>query len=330
MRMSGALRLLGAMALLQLAVSLPSTSSFASGSVPSGPTLAQLVSYVVASSRLRDGPNVFTSVPTLQQASDDIPNAMIPSPCYSLSTGAQPLPANAGTTCAFGDQASTKTLLLFGDSQAAMWLPALNIAGEMLRWKVVFLAKTGCGPWINLADEGTSACNEWVRGEIAIANQLKPQVVVPDGLTIATMRNGRYPTADQFETSIQSMVTALAPSHAKILFFQEIPQFYSYFTSATPEACLTIHTSSIESCELTVKELKGVATTVGLAAIAAVDHLETVPTSEFFCGHVRCDVFVDSPGESHLVYQDWAHMNATYSAWIGRATAQLLATYLSS
>jgi hypothetical protein len=124
------------------------------------------------------------------------------------------------------------------------------------------------------------------------------------------------------------MVTALAPSHATVLFFQEIPQFYSNFTSATPESCLTVHTSSIENCELIVKEIETLGTTAGIAAIAADDQLDTVPIRESFCGRARCDVSVNSPGESPLVYQDWAHMNATYAAWIGRATARLLAKSL--
>jgi hypothetical protein len=285
---------------------------------------------VAASSQVEQAPNVFKSLPPLLQTGDDNPNAMIPSECYPTTSATQTVPSNAGTVCAFGDKTATKTILLFGDSQAAMWLPAFNIAGEMLKWKVVFVARTGCGPWVNVANEGTSACNAWVHGEIALANQLKPQVVIPDGLTIAELSNGQYPSFSQFKGSIQTMVKGLAPSGAQVLFIQEIPQFYSSLTPATPESCLTIHATSVESCELTVKEVKTIGTTVGLKAVAAADHLKTLPVREFFCGKLRCDTFVNSPGESHLVYQDWAHMNATYSAWIGRATAQLLAQYLPS
>jgi hypothetical protein len=330
MRILRVLRVVGALALCQIAIISSSSNAFASSSPSTEPSLSQLISYVTASSQMNQGPNVSSSLPSLVQAGADNPNAMIPAACYSKTAAAQALPTNAATTCAFGDKAATKTLLLFGDSQAAMWLPALNIAGQILHWKVVFVAKAGCGPWINIANEGTSACNNWVHGEIALANQLKPQVVVPEGLTIATLSDGKYPTNLQFESSLQSMVTALAPSKTKVLFFQEIPQFYTNLTSATPESCLTIHTSSIEKCELTIKEIKTLGTSVGIAAIASYDHLDTVPIRELFCGRVRCDLFVNSPGKSHLVYQDWAHMNATYATWIGRATAQLLAKYLPS
>jgi len=324
------LRIVGALALMQILLIWMPNDSLGASLPPAGPTLAQLISYVVASSHVEHAPNLSTSRPTLVRAAEDGTAAMIPSPCISSTEATKPLPTNAGKTCAFGDTKATKTLLLFGDSQASMWLPAFNVAGEMLRWKIIFLAKDGCGPWISpvTSNKGSSACFQWVRGEIDIANQLKPQVVVPVGLTLSLLSDNQYPSTSQFVYEVQSMVKAIAPSRSEILLLQEVPQFYSYFTSATPESCLTVHSSSIQSCELTVKQVKAIETNVGLSDVATSDHLETVPIRKLFCGKIRCDVFVNSPGESHLVYQDWAHMNATYSAWIGRATAQLLAKYL--
>lgn len=309
-------------------ISTPSRS-FGAGSSDSGPSLKQLISYVDASSQLKHGPNVSTSLPSLSEAGNDS-ESLVPYECVSIATKPEPIPSSAESTCVFGDKGATRTILLFGDSQAQMWVPAFNVAGTILKWKIVFIAKDGCGPWISpvTSSQGSSACNQWVHSEIALANQLKPQVVMPVGLSLSTLSNNQYPTTEQFESEVQSMIHGIEPSHAKILLLQEIPQFYSYFTSATPEGCLTIHSSAIQNCELTVKQIKTIETTVGLKAVATKDGLSTVPTRELFCGSVRCDVFVDSPGQSHLIYQDWAHMNATYSKWIGRALAQILAKYL--
>lgn len=327
-----ALRVVGAFAFVQVIIIVVANTSFAAGPVVTRPTLSQLTSYVISSSALKTGPNPATSIPTLTAAANDGTANLIPPACVSSTEATQPLPTDAGVTCAFGDKSATKTLFLFGDSQASMWLPAFNVAGALLHWKIVFVAKDGCGPWVSpvTSSDGSSACSQWLQGEMAIANQLKPQVVIPVGLTLATLSDNQYPTTDQFAGEVQQMIQGIRASHAKILFLQEIPQFYSYFTSATPQSCLTVHSSSISNCELTVKEIKKIETTVGLNAVAAIDHLQTVPTRKLFCGKVRCDVFVNSPHETHLVYQDWAHMNATYSNWIGRATAQLLAKYLPS
>jgi hypothetical protein len=269
-----------------------------------------------------------TSVPPLSQVAGDNPNSMIPPPCYSTSTSSvHSMPNNADRICAFGDKVATRTLFLFGDSQAAMWVPAFNIAGEILRWKIVFVAKVGCGPWIDPPNEGVEACNQWVKDEINLANQLKPQVIVPVGLTVGWGDN-RYPTSKQFDNELQSMVMALVPSRAKVLFLDEIPQYYSYMTSATPATCLTVHSSSIQSCDLTMKQVMSVATTQGINAVVDTDHLSIVPVRRFFCDQIRCDLFVKAPDGNHLVYSDQYHMNADYSAWIGPATGKLLSSYL--
>jgi len=319
----------GVIALVSISLFSTSSRSFGAGSPDSGPSLKQLLSYVDASSQLKRGPNVSTSIPSLTEAGNDS-ESVTPYECVSVATTPEPIPSSAVSTCVLGDKKATRTIFLFGDSQAQMWVPAFNVVGTALKWKIVFIAKDGCGPWISPVtnSQGSSACNQWVHSAIALVNQLKPQVVVPVGLSLSMLSNNQYPLTDQFVSEVQSMIHGIEPSHAKILLLQEIPQFYSYFTTATPESCLTVHSSSIQNCELTIKQIKTIETTVGLNEVATMDHLPTVPTRELFCGRVRCDVFVDSSGESHLVYQDWAHMNATYSAWIGQALAQLLSKYL--
>jgi len=71
-------------------------------------------------------------------------------------------------------------------------------------------------------------------------NQLIPQLVVLVGLSLSTQSNNQYPSMDQFVSEVQLTIHGLEPSHAKILLFQEIPQFYPYVASATPEGCLTL------------------------------------------------------------------------------------------
>jgi hypothetical protein len=107
----------------------------------------------------------------LAAATDDGP-AMIPPACIAFTAALKPLPTNLGTTCSFSDTTATKTLMLFGDSQASMWLPAFNIAGELLHWKILLEAKDGCAPWISpvTSQQGSSACNDWVRGDCSRTN----------------------------------------------------------------------------------------------------------------------------------------------------------------
>jgi peptidoglycan/LPS O-acetylase OafA/YrhL len=46
--------------------------------------------------------------------------------------------------CEYGDKASAKTIVLYGDSHAAQWLPALDIIGRQYGVRIVSLTKSGC------------------------------------------------------------------------------------------------------------------------------------------------------------------------------------------
>lgn len=52
--------------------------------------------------------------------------------------------------CVYGDPTGTHTLVLYGDSHAAMWFRALDSIAVQSRWRLVFLAKASC-PAVDLA-----------------------------------------------------------------------------------------------------------------------------------------------------------------------------------
>ncbi len=49
-------------------------------------------------------------------------------------------------TCTFGDPDGTRDVVLFGDSHALQWLPALVIAAGQEGWRVTTLTKAACPP----------------------------------------------------------------------------------------------------------------------------------------------------------------------------------------
>ena len=67
--------------------------------------------------------------------------------------------------CATGDVAATPSMLLFGDSHAGMWLPALDVIGRRRHVKVNYLVKSGCTPMtvhLWFANQGiVRDCDAW-------------------------------------------------------------------------------------------------------------------------------------------------------------------------
>jgi hypothetical protein len=96
---------------------------------------------------------------------------------------------------------------------------AFNVAGTILKWKVVFIAKVGGGQWISpvTSSQMSSARNQWVCSDIARANQLKPQVVIPVGLSLWTLSHNHSPSTELFVSEDQSMIHGIEPSDAKVL-----------------------------------------------------------------------------------------------------------------
>ena len=50
----------------------------------------------------------------------------------------------AATSCVFGDSRSRQTIVLFGDSHAVMWLPAIEPAAARRHWRLIVLWQPTC------------------------------------------------------------------------------------------------------------------------------------------------------------------------------------------
>jgi len=96
-------------------------------------------------------------------------------------------------SCTAGDPDGAKTVLLVGDSHAAMWLPALDEIGAREHWRVVLASKRSCpliqpdGP----VGEGypvTQSCLAWNADIPAFVDGIHPDLVVTSPMWYALDR----------------------------------------------------------------------------------------------------------------------------------------------
>jgi len=88
--------------------------------------------------------------------------------------------------CEYGDVASKKTIVLYGDSHAAQWLPALDIIGKKRGIKIVSLTKSSC-PSAEVIKELSSQydiadCQAFRDSSIARIKKIKPLAVILTGM----------------------------------------------------------------------------------------------------------------------------------------------------
>jgi hypothetical protein len=294
----------------------------------SRPTLAQLESMISHSVDINHSPNLTTSIPPLLSIeSNDGTATNMPTQCYSTADD-PPIPSNADTLCAFGDKSSARSILVFGDSQSAMWVPAMNVVGVTLGWKIVYLGKPGCAPWIDpktvdFLGHSRTGCMDFTQNVIRFANRTKPRVVIPIGLS-GDYGRGQYPTFAESKADIDKLGNELKPSRASLLFFGEIPWYSSDYTKYTPATCLAYQSTNLIPCLVTPKEQFSNSFVQDLATFANSAGGQYLNINPLFCTKSRCALFVKALDGSHLIYQDAFHMNRWYSEWIGNALATLI------
>ena len=297
-----------------------------SSAAPVGaPTLPQLRYALCSSLQAGAVPDLSHSIPSLAASADDRLKD-IDGSCYSTAPDPA-IPADAASLCASGDLNATRSIFLFGDSQAAMWQPAFTAIGKDRGYKVVLLAKPGCSPWVHPAGKGDAGCNDFVQREIQFANQLHPTLVVPLGMTLG-WGNSVYPTSSQLNTEITTTFRLLQASGAHLATLSIIPELEAS-TNTTPQACLTVHASNPASCEsLLWANQKANALNVALGPATKAVGATDIDTSAFFCSGNKCALFVQTADGVHLVYQDGQHMTITYSGWLSRALESQMAPLL--
>jgi len=88
--------------------------------------------------------------------------------------------------CEYGDLTSDETIVLYGDSHAAQWFPALDLIGKKRGIKIVSLTKSAC-PSAEVIKELSSQydvkdCQAFRDSSVARINRIKPLAVILTGM----------------------------------------------------------------------------------------------------------------------------------------------------
>jgi peptidoglycan/LPS O-acetylase OafA/YrhL len=252
-------------------------------------------------------------LPSLVQAADDLPASQHDG-CNPEVDSSEPGP------CAYGLEASTHTIALFGDSHAAQWLPALDRLGDKQGFRVLAMVKSGCpSATVTVGRMQTTAayteCDAWRNKAIERITDAKPALVIVSNLQ-------RYlpldPIADpnqwwgQGLTTTLTQLTPLAP----VVVLADTP-----FPEINVPECLSAHLSDVSACAIPA----GVAISndrrnVEVAAATATGATHLDPSS-WVCPDDPCAAV----SGRYLVYRDGSHLSTPYV----RSLANELATGLA-
>jgi len=222
-------------------------------------------------------------------------------------------PAFAQTSippCVYGDPKGSHTMVLYGDSHAAMWFAAINRIATAAHWRLLILAKGNC-PAVDLpignpagygSPSGTfEACRQWHTFALGRMRATHPDLVVVSQLPDAGPGGTGYSVA-RWQSATERLVGRLPVPAGRVLILGNIPQI----PDGGP-ACLSLHPSDIQLCSGhdSSDSARHNAAEQRAAAATGARYVSTVP---WFCSTICTDVI-----GSFQPYWDAYHVNSAYS-----------------
>jgi peptidoglycan/LPS O-acetylase OafA/YrhL len=203
--------------------------------------------------------------------------------------------------CRLGEPDAAKTLVVFGDSHAEMWMPAVLKMAHRDDWAVVPFVKLGCvsSSW----SHRSWPCGVWYRWAINRAAALHPQA----SLLVGSWAGSQTPAA-----AVRGMAKLMVD--ARRFSVSTIVVGDSPHQHRNPVDCLLSRGATMRTCSsrATLFELQ---TDAAVAAATAKHRVGFMNATGWFCGRassvaVLCPLVVNRT----ISWVDQGHISATYGA----------------
>jgi hypothetical protein len=232
------------------------------------------------------------------------------------------------SACVYGDIASNTVVVLFGDSHAAAWFPALDAISTQRHWRLVALTKAGCpAEAVNVTRGGrlNPTCAEWRRNAMQRIAALHPALVV---VTSSDYPHGSRPLAGVptgyggvWQDGAAATFGFLGQSANHVVFISDIPRL-----KQSAPVCLSSHMSDVPQC--------GVARSASVLSpefkaaefrLARREHIVSIDPTAWFCTPKTCPPIVGNL----LIYGDNQHMLPAWSRFLAPVLARRLTPVMS-
>ncbi|PPF34362.1 acyltransferase family protein [Pseudoclavibacter sp. AY1H1] len=222
--------------------------------------------------------------------------------------------ATAPASCIYGESSDPR-IVLFGDSHAAQWFPAVSTWALANGYSVESHTKSSC-PSISAPLTRNAvpyaACDEWRTQVLDHISAIDPALVLIANYGQVTFLDdgGSYQTA--WASALGATFDAV---DAPVALIADTPDMGS-----TPAICLSNHLSDADACDVERSRaletpVRGVE--VDIAAASGVPLLDLTP---YICGESMCPTII---GDT-LVYRDAHHLTATFSSELSGAFGEAL------
>ena len=230
--------------------------------------------------------------------------------CHASTAGIDPI------ICEFGDLLSDTVIVFTGDSHAAQWFGALEVAARTNHWKLVSMTKSSC-PVANVATyrrrdaqaDGEELlypeCEAFHTRAHAAIRYLQPDLVIFPVLSRYHLVNGGGIAA--FSAGLGEAISEVTGTGTKVLILGEIPK-----TSGEDiPSCLARHQTDISRCANPRSKAESPDRVAHISDVAAQHSATYENPVDWFCTADLC------PGEigGRIVYRDFNHISDQFARY---------------
>jgi peptidoglycan/LPS O-acetylase OafA/YrhL len=229
--------------------------------------------------------------------------------------------------CVFGDSSSATTLVLFGDSHAAMWFPALEQIANERHWRLISMVRASCPvATVPVYDprggEEQQECAVWRRLALRRIMELRPTLVVMANSVGYIKRPGESEglsqlSYGQWAKGMRTTFVSLDSAGVRGLLFRDTPRAKTDVPLCLSRAayfgweqrdCATDRDHALYP-EIYDLEQR---------AAGGLSHISTVDLSDLVCGSAVCETVQ----RGMVVYRDRSHLTATFARSLAPALLQ--------
>ena len=219
--------------------------------------------------------------------------------------------------CVYGDLKSPTTVVLFGDSHAGHWFPAVNAIAQQRHWRLVVLTKAACSAataqiYMPNLKRAYTECGLWRDATIAYLNTLQPKMII-------TSSNGHGDMLDPGDSQDTGWANAWTttfnrfPKSAKIVLIND-----TAWPAGDAPTCVSNNLNSLNKCHRPRDAALADGRRRRLVADAARDHGGTVvDPAPWMCTRDVCPEVIGNV----LVHKDDSHLSATYAKLVAPVLA---------
>ncbi|WP_229702525.1 acyltransferase family protein [Streptomyces albiflavescens] len=212
-------------------------------------------------------------------------------------------------TCVYGSRSADKVVVLFGDSHAAQWFPALNRLAQAHRWKLVSLTKASCKVAAVTIIQGGKpyvSCDAWRSRALAKIKDLRPSLVIVSSSDAGDPAQPMSNPLQGWTAGFRDTFRTLAGTGAQVAAILDTP-----WPKGDAVDCAALHPLRLGRCTNHVPQaIRDQTRTDAIKEAARSTHTAVIDPEPWLCTREgTCPVVV---GDT-FVYRDDSHMAEAYA-----------------